>query len=104
VRLDCDKSLWAAYAAAWITVNDSRIIETLAGFFGICLLVCPGSDLTKTIFETLIEPGEPVVSIGANAMAIRAPSARARLDAPGEIGMAVSPVTRAKDIMAALSD
>ncbi|MCE2892382.1 MAG: WecB/TagA/CpsF family glycosyltransferase [Hyphomonadaceae bacterium] len=64
VRLDKEPVLCDFYENAWANVNDSRILETLADLSGLSLPACPGSDLTQALFETSIDPAEPVVVIG----------------------------------------
>ncbi len=70
VRLDREPDLQELYVSAWANVNDSRILETLADFSGLSLPACPGSDLTQALFETYIDPSEPVVVIGGTQLAI----------------------------------
>jgi len=65
VRLEREPELHDLYASAWANVNDSRILETLADLSGLALPACPGSDLTQALFETCIDPYEPVVVIGS---------------------------------------
>ncbi|MGJ3231694.1 MAG: WecB/TagA/CpsF family glycosyltransferase [Oceanicaulis sp.] len=66
VRLRRDSAFAPLYAQAWLTVCDSRILELLAWFSGEAIDVTPGSDLTATLFETMIDPDEPVVVIGGD--------------------------------------
>ncbi|OYU78630.1 MAG: glycosyltransferase [Alphaproteobacteria bacterium PA3] len=72
VRLSREPELHELYAHAWANVNDSRILETLADLSGLSLPACPGSDLTKALFESCIDPSEPVVIIGGSADVIEA--------------------------------
>jgi len=67
VRLNREPELHGLYAGAWANVNDSRILETLADLSGLSLPACPGSDLTQALFETRLDPAEPVVVIGGTA-------------------------------------
>jgi N-acetylglucosaminyldiphosphoundecaprenol N-acetyl-beta-D-mannosaminyltransferase len=55
---------------AWINVNDSRILETLANWSGFDLPACPGSDLTRQILTQAIVPSEPVVIIGCTQLVV----------------------------------
>ncbi|MFW5660601.1 MAG: WecB/TagA/CpsF family glycosyltransferase [Oceanicaulis sp.] len=70
VRLRRDSAFAPLYAQAWLTVCDSRILELLAWFSGETIDVTPGSDLTETVFETMIDPDEPVVIIGGDAAVV----------------------------------
>jgi N-acetylglucosaminyldiphosphoundecaprenol N-acetyl-beta-D-mannosaminyltransferase len=72
VRLDHEPELYDLYANAWANVNDSRILETLAELSGLALPACPGSDLTQALFESCIDPCEPVVVIGGTEDVIEA--------------------------------
>ncbi len=71
VRLQTESN-WVRqlYAQAWLTVCDSRILELIAFISGEKVAVTPGSDLTRYLFETSIDPTETVTIIGANAKAI----------------------------------
>jgi N-acetylglucosaminyldiphosphoundecaprenol N-acetyl-beta-D-mannosaminyltransferase len=51
---------------AWANVNDSRILEVLAGWSGLDLPACPGSDLTARILAEAVAPNEPVVIVGGS--------------------------------------
>lgn len=79
VRLDKEPALGDLYANAWANVNDSRILETLADLSGLSLPACPGSDLTQALFETCIDPAEPIVVIGGIEEVIETVRARYRL-------------------------
>src|SRR5690606_32585490 len=47
---------------------DSRVLATLVKLTkGLDLPVCAGSDLTAHLFETVIQPDDPIVLIGADA-------------------------------------
>jgi len=54
------------YAASWLSVCDSRILQKLAQFSNIPLTIVPGSDLTEQLFDNVIEPEETVNIIGAD--------------------------------------
>lgn len=54
------------YNGSWISVCDSRILETMANFTGIPLKAVPGSDLTAQIFDNIIVPNEPINVIGGD--------------------------------------
>lgn len=76
VRLDREPDVHELYQQAWANVNDSRILQTLADLSGLSLPACPGSDLTRALFESCIDPSEPVVVIGGTQDAIEAVRAR----------------------------
>ncbi len=68
VRLHKEPEVYGPlYAASWLSVCDSRILELLAAFSGIPLKAVPGSDLTGQIFDNVIRPDEPINVIGADA-------------------------------------
>ena len=79
VRLRRDPAFAPLYAQAWLTVCDSRILELLAWLSGETIDVTPGSDLTETLFETMIDRDEPVVVIGGDARVIEGMKARYKL-------------------------
>ncbi|MEQ8403982.1 MAG: WecB/TagA/CpsF family glycosyltransferase [Oceanicaulis sp.] len=79
VRLGRDPVFAPLYAQAWLTVCDSRILELIAAFSGETIDVTPGSDLTETLFETMIDRDEPVVVIGGDARVIEGVKARYQL-------------------------
>ncbi len=64
------------YAEAWLTVCDSRVLELIAQMSGEHVDVAPGSDLTRALFETEIDPDEPVAVIGGTEETISRLSAR----------------------------
>ncbi|MEQ8433364.1 MAG: WecB/TagA/CpsF family glycosyltransferase [Oceanicaulis sp.] len=66
VRLRRDPVFAPLYAQAWLTVCDSRILELIAAMSGENIDVTAGSDLTETLFETMIDRDEPVVVIGGD--------------------------------------
>lgn len=55
------------YAASWLSVCDSRILELLAKFSGIPLKAVPGSDLTQQLFDNVITAEDTITVIGADA-------------------------------------
>ena len=57
------------YETAWLTLNDSRILETLARWSGLELPACPGADLTAALFDRL-DPAEPVIIVGGSEATI----------------------------------
>lgn len=64
------------YEAAWLRLNDSRILEVLARSSGLSLPVATGADLAADLFDTVIQPGEPVVVIGGEEALIASLRAR----------------------------
>jgi len=73
VRLDtADDALRADYAAAWLSLCDSRVLRKLAGLRGYDLSVVTGSDLTAAVFEQLITPHTPITIIGSDDATIAA--------------------------------
>lgn len=79
VRLSRTPDLRPLYEQAWAVVNDSRILTMLARLSGLALPACPGSDLTRVLFEQTIDRHEPVVIIGSHADEIAALTARYHL-------------------------
>ena len=67
------------YEAAWLMLNDSRILESLAKRAGIGLPVATGSDLAERLFGAVIERDEPVTIIGGDDLAIAQLKRRYRL-------------------------
>lgn len=73
VRLDKDPEIYSPlYNEAWLSVCDSRILQLLARKSGLDLPVIPGSDLTKALFESVIDPMEAVNVIGGDDEVIEA--------------------------------
>lgn len=79
VRLHAQPQLRQLHEDAWVNVNDSRILEVLAGWSGLNLPACPGSDLTGRILADAIDPSEPVVIIGGSQGVVDAVIARYKL-------------------------
>jgi bacterial polymer biosynthesis proteins, WecB/TagA/CpsF family len=52
------------YRKAWLSICDSRILSVMAGAVGIELPVTTGSDLTRSLFEQVLQPGDRVTVIG----------------------------------------
>ncbi len=57
----------AAHDQAWLTPCDSRVLILLARMFGLSLPLVTGSDLTRHMFESVIDRDEPVTVIGGDA-------------------------------------
>jgi len=67
VRLNQEPDVFKPlYAAAWLSVCDSRILQLLAKISGPSLHAVPGSDLTAALFAKVIDPSEPVNVIGGD--------------------------------------
>ncbi len=67
VRLNQEPDIFEPlYAAAWLSVCDSRILQLLAKISGPKLHVVPGSDLTASLFSDVIDPNEPINVIGGD--------------------------------------
>lgn len=69
VRLDDPEQraeLEPLYDGADLSLCDSRIIAHLARARGISLPVVPGSDLTPSLFEQLIKPGDRIAVVGGD--------------------------------------
>ncbi len=76
VRLETDTVLATLYAQAWLTVCDSRVLELIGRISGQKIDVAPGSDLTASMFDTVIDPTEPLTIIGGDKNVIEAVTAR----------------------------
>lgn len=76
VRLQREQDLRRLYDEADLILNDSRILELLAGFEGIDLPVSPGADIVQKLFEREVDPEEPIVVIGCTATEVTALKAR----------------------------
>ena len=76
VRLHANSDLAPLIEGAWVRVNDSRILQTLASLSGIQLPACPGSDLSARLLAQAIDAHEPVVIIGCSGEVVDAVRAR----------------------------
>jgi exopolysaccharide biosynthesis WecB/TagA/CpsF family protein len=54
------------YEGADLSLCDSRIIAHLARVKGLSLPVVPGSDLTPTLFRSVIKPGDRIAIVGGD--------------------------------------
>jgi exopolysaccharide biosynthesis WecB/TagA/CpsF family protein len=79
VRLELRPDLRPLYARAWLTLNDSRILELFAGFTRLKLPAAPGSDVVEALFARHIGAHDPVTVIGGSADTIQALRQRYRL-------------------------
>ncbi len=69
--------LRTAYDAAWLRLNDSRILSRLQRLAtGEGFPVAPGSDLTRLLFERVIRPGDALALVGGDAALAQALRAR----------------------------
>ncbi|MEA1943307.1 MAG: WecB/TagA/CpsF family glycosyltransferase [Pseudomonadota bacterium] len=76
VRLERDTVLATLYAQAWLTVCDSRVLEMIGRMSGQSIDIAPGSDLTEKLFETAIDPDEPLTIIGGTKSVVDAVATR----------------------------
>jgi len=63
-RLDRESEERAAYRHAAWRLCDSRVLALLASLQGVRLLVVPGSDLTRRLFDDVVEPGDRICLLG----------------------------------------
>ena len=59
-----------AYRTADLCVCDSKVLARLARWRGVALPVVPGSDLTASLFDKIIEDGDHIAVVGGNAAMI----------------------------------
>jgi len=64
VKVHAEPGRRALYDAAWLTLNDSKILRNLAKRADLDLPVATGSDLTQRLFDEIIDRREPVTIIG----------------------------------------
>lgn len=77
VMLDREREIRAPlYEAAFLVLNDSRILSWLAARSGLALPPTPGSDLAAALFADQIRRDEPVTIIGADEAVVEALIAR----------------------------
>jgi exopolysaccharide biosynthesis WecB/TagA/CpsF family protein len=72
VRLELRPDLRPLYTRAWLTLNDSRILELFAGLTRLRLPAAPGSDVVEALFAHHIRASEPVTVIGGSPETVRA--------------------------------
>ena len=70
VGLAAEPARRALYQNAWLTLNDSRVLERLAKAARVYLPASPGADLAQALFDDVIERHEPVTIIGGDPDAI----------------------------------
>lgn len=106
VRLSREPDLQALYERAGLILNDSRILELLAGWDSLDLPASPGADVVQALFEREVDPDEPVVVIGCTASEITALKAKFGLsdvrwhDAPMGLRKNPEAIRRAAEFMA----
>ena len=67
IRLDDDPAFRSIYADAGFVLLDSRLLSHVVRFTrGLRLPVCTGSDLTASLFSTVIDADDPIVLIGCS--------------------------------------
>ena len=76
VRLERDTVLATLYAQAWLTVCDSRVLEMIGRISGETIDIAPGSDLTERLFDTAIDPDEPLTIVGGTRAVVDAVTQR----------------------------
>lgn len=67
VGLDHEPARRALYQSAWLTLNDSRVLERLATRAGLYLPAVPGADLVQRLFDDVIDRRETITIIGGDA-------------------------------------
>jgi N-acetylglucosaminyldiphosphoundecaprenol N-acetyl-beta-D-mannosaminyltransferase len=72
VKLSREPGRRTLYESAWLTLNDSRILETLGKRAGIALPSAPGADIAEMLLARVIDKDEPVTIIGGDRQAIAA--------------------------------
>ena len=72
VGLDAEPARRALYDSAWLTLNDSAVLERLAARAGINLPRATGADLAERLFDQVIDRHEPITIIGGDGVAIDA--------------------------------
>jgi N-acetylglucosaminyldiphosphoundecaprenol N-acetyl-beta-D-mannosaminyltransferase len=79
VGLSAEPARRTLYDRAWLTLNDSRVLEALARRASIALPAAAGSDLAERLFDTVIDRNEPITIIGGDDLCIQALKQRYRL-------------------------
>ena len=72
VRLNKDRTLGRYYDKAWLSLCDSRPIAALGRLVSVRLPLVTGSDLTATLFRSVIESGDVISVIAPNQALMRA--------------------------------
>ncbi|MFZ1989894.1 MAG: WecB/TagA/CpsF family glycosyltransferase [Alphaproteobacteria bacterium] len=76
VRLQREPALFPLYAAAWMTLCDSRIIELMARIDGAGVRASPGADLVEYLFAKVIRPDDVLNVVGTTSDVIETLRAR----------------------------
>ncbi|MBL8530724.1 MAG: WecB/TagA/CpsF family glycosyltransferase [Hyphomonadaceae bacterium] len=71
VGAHADPARHVLYDGAWLTLNDSRVLQSLAARAGLALPLACGSDIAERLFDTVIHRHEPVVIIGGDREGVR---------------------------------
>jgi exopolysaccharide biosynthesis WecB/TagA/CpsF family protein len=79
VGLSVEPARRALYDRAWLTLNDSRVLKSLAGRAALDLPTATGADLAERIFDTVIDRREPVTIIGGDEESVAELTRRYRL-------------------------
>ncbi len=79
VGLSAEPARRPLYDAAWLLLNDSRVLANLAHRAGIVLPAAPGADLAERLFDAVIDRHEPITIIGGDDLAIEELRRRYRL-------------------------
>lgn len=79
VGLSSEPARRALYDRAWLTLNDSRVLQGLARRVGVSLPVAAGSDLAERLFDTVIDRHEPITIIGGDDLSVEELKHRYRL-------------------------
>ena len=58
------------YDSAWLTLNDSRVLRSLAARIGFDLPTATGADLAERLLDRVIDRHEPVTIIGGTAKGV----------------------------------
>jgi N-acetylglucosaminyldiphosphoundecaprenol N-acetyl-beta-D-mannosaminyltransferase len=72
VGLAAEPARKALYDNAWLTLNDSRMLQALGARAGLDLPVATGSDLVERLFDDVIDRREPITIIGGDEEAVDA--------------------------------
>ncbi|WP_395644941.1 WecB/TagA/CpsF family glycosyltransferase [Terricaulis sp.] len=70
VSLARDAGRRPLYDAAWLTLNDSCVLRSLAARAGLDLPVATGADLAERLLERVIDRHEPITVIGGDTKSI----------------------------------
>jgi N-acetylglucosaminyldiphosphoundecaprenol N-acetyl-beta-D-mannosaminyltransferase len=71
VRLSGNRTLTPYYEQAWMSLCDSKPIAALAHVISLNLPLLPGSDLTVSLFKSVIRTGDLITLIAASDTVVR---------------------------------